>query len=322
MREFKVGDRVNHSEYGLGTIKYDDGSDVAPYAIETDEIAGFRTTCGGHCKQGRAAWCNPEDLELIERPRKFKKGDYVYIKPTSRWNPGQKGVIKRVVDRPEETLPYFVNGFWISESELELIEQPHEFKVGDRVECTADVDGVYDTKGRNGMVIGTLSGTIYNFEIKFDDDVNGHNCYGKCEYGHGLNVNKNDLKPLTISDKIIITSDGTTTTAKRYENGKLVKTSTAKRSAEDTYRFERGADIAYNRLLEREVKSVVPDKPKYYSGKVVCVDDSGQGFKKGKIYEVTEGKLVTIFGVSSDPFNSFEEINRSFTSQFIELVED
>lgn len=53
--------------------------------------------------------------------------------------------------------------------------------------------------------------------------------------------------------KIIITTDGITTTARLYEGGKnLIKTAEAKCSPADTFDFETGAKLAFERLITKE----------------------------------------------------------------------
>lgn len=52
-------------------------------------------------------------------------------------------------------------------------------------------------------------------------------------------------------------------------------------------------------LRERDIEPYVePHKPKYWSGKVVCIENKihDRDFKVGKIYEVVDGKIVDEFG--------------------------
>lgn len=115
-------------------------------------------------------------------------------------------------------------------------------------------------------------------------------------------------------EKIIIYRKGAEVVAKNTLTG---KTGVAKCNPADEFDFNTGAKLAFERLINPE-----PVKPKYYSGKVVCIDDSGKGHIKGKIYRVIDGSLEFENGSSTlSKFHSLEEINTRFKSQFIELVE-
>lgn len=57
------------------------------------------------------------------------------------------------------------------------------------------------------------------------------------------------------NQKIVITSDGTETLARLYENGKVVKSATAKCSPEDEFNFNIGAKLAFDRLICEEKTS-------------------------------------------------------------------
>lgn len=52
--------------------------------------------------------------------------------------------------------------------------------------------------------------------------------------------------------KIVITTDGTETLARLYENGKVVKSATAKCAPEDEFDFNIGARLAFDRLVGEE----------------------------------------------------------------------
>lgn len=56
------------------------------------------------------------------------------------------------------------------------------------------------------------------------------------------------------ANKIVVTSDGETTTAKLFSGKDLVKSATAKCSKSDTFDFETGATLAIERLLCHEKK--------------------------------------------------------------------
>lgn len=100
----------------------------------------------------------------------------------------------------------------------------------------------------------------------------------------------------------------------KHSNG---KTGVAKCNPADEFDFNTGAKLALERLINPE-----PEKPKYYTGKVVCIDSKTSSFTKGKTYVVTNGNLNSNDGVYEyHRFASFADIQATLASQFIELVE-
>lgn len=151
-----------------------------------------------------------------------------------------------------------------------------QYKVGDRVIATDNL-GIHENE----------PGTIVNlwfdmshptpYAVKFDND----GCEFLWSQVHSLTHH---------NKKIVITTDGKTTLARLYEDGKVVKNATAKCHADDEFNFNTGAEIAFNRLIG---KSIVEEAtPKYYNGKVVCVSSIGDGFTVGKVYEFKEGTVL------------------------------
>lgn len=121
------------------------------------------------------------------------------------------------------------------------------------------------------------------------------------------------------TEKIVITSDGVTTTAKKYDSKKLVKEAKAVCSKDDTFNFDVGAKLAMDRLLE--------EKPKLYNGKVVCVSSGlySVGYTKGKIYQFKNGYTVgdngTTRPTTCKPIACLGELERKYPGIWLEVVE-
>lgn len=85
----------------------------------------------------------------------------------------------------------------------------------------------------------------------------------------------------------------------------------------------RGNDrVTYKTVL----KYIKHEEPKYYSGKVVCIDARTNEFTKGRIYEVKNGRMKTdlshiVEPGDLSPYTSFENLTLKLASKFIELVE-
>lgn len=116
-------------------------------------------------------------------------------------------------------------------------------------------------------------------------------------------------------EKIIIYRNGSEVIAKNTSTG---KTGVARCNPADEFDFSTGAKLAFERLINPE-----PVKPKYYTGKVVCVSPFSCLFTKGKVYEIKDGVGKDDEGtqITSKPVKSFKEFNQKMVSEFIELVE-
>ena len=117
--------------------------------------------------------------------------------------------------------------------------------------------------------------------------------------------------------KVVITTDGETTTAKMYEGKKVLKTAKTQCSPEDTFDFAVGAKIAFDRLMKNVEMNI----------KVICINDVPRSdFTKGKIYTVKNGFLYgnsERFGADAleeEPFESIKQINDIMRPQFVEVL--
>lgn len=180
-----------------------------------------------------------------------------------------------------------------------------KFKVGDKVRVTNVSSALKNSYVGSEVIIksvnpnGNLSplGTHYGVE---------HSCFVFAE---------KELAPVD-NHKIVITTDGKETLAMLYEGDKVIKSAVAKCSPEDDFCFETGAKLAFDRLMGE-------DKPKYYNGKVVCVETPyPNAFTVGKIYTVSDGVLRYDDGdIACKNKTSFKDIQKCFTSKFVEVVE-
>lgn len=118
-------------------------------------------------------------------------------------------------------------------------------------------------------------------------------------------------------EKIIIFRNGAEVIAKNTATG---KTGVARCNPADEFDFNTGAKLAFERLTAPE-----PEKPKYYSGKIVCVSGKEGVFTKGKVYTVKDGTLLSDDGLKHPfvtlPYESVQDINERSEAEFIELIE-
>lgn len=179
-----------------------------------------------------------------------------------------------------------------------------KFKVGDRVRIIKDFDGA-----KKGMV-GTIAVVRDEESVgaKFDKKFCGaHSLTGRCEFGYGYWVYP-DCTELICDNKIVITTDGATTTARFYDGKKVIKAAKAECSPEDDFDFKIGAKIAFDRLVDNEIKN----PRKYYSGKVMFSENTGD-FKEGVLYVFcSNGDVEDFFG--NPVFSHGQKITHTYNS--------
>lgn len=152
-----------------------------------------------------------------------------------------------------------------------------KYKIGDRVVVkSGNIEYIFPVAGKTGTIIGVMDWYHHPYRVDF---------------GNGLTIwcEVRDYAP--VEQKIVITANGKVVTARLYEGNKTVKESTAKCCPEDIFDFNVGAEIAFNRLVGKPCGEEAP-KPKYYSGKVVCVKSDDRDFTVGKVYEIQDGKFI------------------------------
>ena len=190
-----------------------------------------------------------------------------------------------------------------------------KYKVGDKVRVRKDL----------------RVGSAYNHWIVVDAmmkyrgktvtiAVVGYNSYFIKEDGASWSWTDEMLEPIC-NEKIVITTDGVTTTARKYDGKKIVKEAKAVCSKDDNFNFDVGAKLAMERLMKE-------DKPKLYNGKVVCVDTGTAAlvYTKGKIYQFRDGDAYNDAGYRfhcciNHPITSFDELRRKSLATWLEVVE-
>lgn len=123
-----------------------------------------------------------------------------------------------------------------------------KFKIGDRVRMTKECDG------RFPKCCGTIKYAYHSYPsyaVEFDENMYGHDCMGRVEFGRGWDVREDCLELCGDDRKIVITTDGKTTLARLYEGNKVIKKAEAKRAPDDVFDFDTGARIAFDRLISK-----------------------------------------------------------------------
>lgn len=170
-----------------------------------------------------------------------------------------------------------------------------KFKVGSRVRITADVLGV-NVKGATDTVMEDKPETVSSDAgayIKLDKPVYD-NCFDCMRKTIWVSNGKIELID---SPVIVITTDGKKiTTATMRQGKKVLKTGYARCNDKDTFDFEEGARIAFERLQGRE-PFPPEEKPeltarivecKAWPKKVLCIRSTVSWFKPGLVYKVID----------------------------------
>lgn len=117
-----------------------------------------------------------------------------------------------------------------------------KFKVGDRVISHCDSYGITKT-GWTGTVTGFYIGDEDMMRVRGDNSVGGYTVFDVCI---------DDFDLVNDQNKIVITTDGKTTTATHYDGKRVIRKETARCNPDDEFNFLTGAAIAFDRLTDRE----------------------------------------------------------------------
>lgn len=109
--------------------------------------------------------------------------------------------------------------------------------------------------------------------------------------GIPYNWHESLLEAVKNENKIVITTDGTTTRAALYDGHKLIRESKAICSKEDTFDFETGAKIAFERLTAKPDEPKPKKELKLLNTKIFVIDGYNE-FKSGCIYEIKDGQAI------------------------------
>ena len=163
-----------------------------------------------------------------------------------------------------------------------------DYKVGDHV--VIEKSNIENSKrryaGKSGTIINILDyqDNEYRYCVHPDDWITttGIYCKVKC------------LVKEPCNDKVVITTDGVTTTANLYSKNTKVRTATAKCSPDDEFDFAVGAKLAMERLYPDKIESKTEPTPKYLNCKFIVTDltkDAREYITDGKVYTMIDGRF-------------------------------
>ena len=195
-----------------------------------------------------------------------------------------------------------------------------KYKVGDKVRVRDDIEVYREYKMEDSKELAWINPEMLKFkgEILTITEINQYGKYSVKEDNELWSWTDEMFSGLAVSrPKIVITTDGKTTTAKMYKGKKLLKAAESSCSPEDTFDFAVGAKIAFDRLMKNVEMNI----------KVICINDvPSSEFTKGKIYTVKNGFLYgnsERFGadiLEEEPFESIKQINDIMRPQFVEVL--
>lgn len=199
------------------------------------------------------------------------------------------------------------------------------FSVGDRVRIrigavdmdTLHVEEMRQFEGRLGTVVRIGANTC---NCKVSVDGNGECWWWK---SHALEPAVSSAPIPSPAWRIIIEGDENMCYAKYIAGKKVIKEVFAKRYYKDKHDPAMAARALIGKMFP-EAKE--PEKPKYFTGKAVCVEANTCVFEKGRIYDFSLNggcgyNNITGNTILGSPVKSVEEINRRLASKFIEIKE-
>lgn len=163
-----------------------------------------------------------------------------------------------------------------------------KFKIGDKVKT-------HSKRGRGVNGVAYVSSMEeYSAVIARVVDINGTNDNGIEKWFYRLENTPfywhESLLEAVNENKVVITTDGTTTRAALYDGHKLIREAKAICSKDDTFDFEAGAKIAFERLTAKPAEPKPKKDLKPLNTKIFVIDGYGD-FKSGHIYEIKDGKI-------------------------------
>ena len=195
-----------------------------------------------------------------------------------------------------------------------------KYKIGDKVRVRDDLEIGKWYSMNNRTFSDFVNSKMITFKGK-EVTILADNCFGmyliKEDNGEWHWTDEMFSGLATSLPKVVINTDGKTTTAKMYEGKKLLKTAASTCSPEDTFDFNACAKIAFDRLIKNSQLNI----------KVICINDVPRSdFTKGKIYTVKNGFIYGNSGrfgadiFDEEPFESIEQINDRMKPQFVEVL--
>lgn len=194
----------------------------------------------------------------------------------------------------------------------------YKFKIGDRVK-------ILDGSNIDGYTGGWCASMFkYCGEIATVaacGTINGKHCYNLISDGGKVSgmilFDERGLKMANEERKVVITTDGTMTRAALYDGHKLIREAKAICSKDDTFDFEAGAKIAFDRLTAKPAEPKPKKELKPLNTKIFVIDGYSD-FKSGHIYEIKDGKIICDNGfkypVFGDLYN-MDDVNKYFNGK-------
>ncbi len=169
-----------------------------------------------------------------------------------------------------------------------------KFKVGDRVVSHCDRYSITKT-GWTGVVTGFCIGDENAMCVRGDNGVGGYTVFDVCI---------DDFDLVNDQNKIVITTDGKTTTATHYDGKRVIRKETARCNPDDKFDFLTGAAIAFDRLTDREDTKKRDLREYLTPGVFGKTDKYGAFVVIGTIMAFKDGGWMSVADYSTDNLES------------------
>ena len=178
-----------------------------------------------------------------------------------------------------------------------------KFKVGDKVIAKKNTPYSITTNGWRGEIVAIYDS--YSIEVRGKNRVGKTNTWGVNSKYFDLDIS---------NQKIVITTNGKTTTAKLYDGKNVIETAKAECHEGDKFDFNLGATIALSRLTGYEKIIEGFDWEAFKAGKI-AIKVTKDNFKDF----VTEAKKHKLTFKDNENFNPFE-YGADFSIRFLSAM--
>lgn len=193
-----------------------------------------------------------------------------------------------------------------------------KYNVGDHVVIEeSNTEWINRLAGKTGVITECFewgNNRGYDYRVCPDD-------WGNVNMDTGIWCRVKCLVKEPCNDKVVITTDGVTTTATLYSKNTKVRTATAKCSPDDEFDFAIGVKLAMERLYPEKIEPKTEPTPKYLNCKFIVTNLGAYACGKlteGRVYEMSDGRFVSDCGYGwpfNDPIENADDLIAYFNGE-------
>lgn len=187
------------------------------------------------------------------------------------------------------------------------VKENTKFKKGDRVKCINNDGWCRDIIGRYGVVVEVREN---DYAVEFDKFMDGHSCNGNAKHGYGWYCTNKMLEIVSQETIVIYRKDQKVIALDKSTGKKAI----ARCCPEDTFDFEIGAKLAFERLTGPKKPSVIKQERYQVGDKVLIVDHWNNKTNHNSSGKMDKwlGKVMTIREIKGILYRMEEDVDEGF----------